>query len=123
MLVDWERVLLLLSLEWLIKGSNAIHITMVIINAVVQDGGLAVQDIWERLVCFGSDGASILQGKQNGVVVQIQGMHAPHCQGMHYVAHRTNLVVEVLSELSMISTIEKLHSYIRKSPKQHLELE
>jgi hypothetical protein len=54
-------------------------------------------------------------------------MHAPHCQGMHCVAHRTDLDVEVLSELNMISTIEKLlkklHSYFSKSPKQHVELE
>ena len=61
------------------------------------------------------------------MVVHIQGMHAPHCQGMHYVAHRTDLVVKVLSELSMISTIKKLlkklHSYFSKSPKRHLELE
>jgi hypothetical protein len=126
-LVDWERVSLLLSLERLTEGSNAAHITKVIVNAVVRDGGLAVQDIRERLVYFGSDRASVLQGKWNGVVVQIQGMHAPHCQGMHCVAHRTDLDVEVLSELNMISTIEKLlkklHSYFSKSPKQHVELE
>jgi hypothetical protein len=28
-----------------------------------------MEDIRERLVCFGSDGASVLQGKRNGVVV------------------------------------------------------
>jgi hypothetical protein len=50
-------------------------------------------------------------------------MYTPHCQGMHYVAHRTYLAIEVLSELSMISTIEKLYSYFSKSPKRHLELE
>jgi hypothetical protein len=126
-LVDWERVLLLLSFERLTEGSTTSHITKVIVNDVVRDGGLAVQDIRERLVCFGSDGASVLQGKRNGVTVQIQGMHAPYCQGMHCVAHRIDLVVEVLSELSMISSIEKLlkklHSYFSKSPKRHLELE
>jgi hypothetical protein len=62
-LVDWERVSLLLSLERLTEGSNAAHITKVIVNAVVRDGGLAVQDIRERLVYFGSDRASVLQGK------------------------------------------------------------
>ena len=57
--------------------------------------------------------------------MQIQGMHAPYCQGMHYIAQRTNLAVEVLSKLSMIFAIEKLlkklHSYFSKSPKWHLK--
>jgi hypothetical protein len=127
MLVDWERVPLLLSLERLTKGSIAGHITKVIVNAVVRDGGLAMQEICEGLVCFGSDSASVLQGNRHGVTIQIQGMHAPHCQGMHCVAHRTDLAVKVLSKLSMIYAIEKLlkklHSYFSKSLKCHLELE
>jgi hypothetical protein len=126
-LVDWERVPLLLSLERLVEESTAGHVTKVIVNAVVRDGGLTTEEIRQRLVCFGSDGASVLQGKRNGVTVQIQGMHAPHCQSMHCVAHRTDLAVEVLLELSMISAIKKLlrklHSYFSKSPKRHLELE
>jgi hypothetical protein len=56
-LVDWERVPLLLSLERLTEASNVVHITKVIVNAVVRDGGCTVQEIRERLVCFGSDGA------------------------------------------------------------------
>jgi hypothetical protein len=67
------------------------------------------------------------KAKKNGVTVQIQGQHAPHCQGMHCIAHRTDLVVEVLSEFEMVSAIEKLlkklFSYFNKSPKWHLELE
>ena len=63
MLVDWERVPLLLRLELLMEGSNAAHIAKVIINAVVRDGELIGQEIWEKLVCFGLDGTSVLQEK------------------------------------------------------------
>jgi hypothetical protein len=46
---------------------------------------------------------------------------------MHGIAHQTNLAIEVLLELSMVSAIEKLlkklHSYFSKSPKYHLKLE
>jgi hypothetical protein len=126
-LVDWERIPLLLSLERLTEGSTSDQITRTIMSAVGRDGGLSAEEVRQRLLCFGSDGASVLQGKKNGVVVQIQGAHAPHCQGMHCVAHRTDLAVEVLSELDMVSSVEKLlkklHSYFSKSPKRHLELE
>jgi hypothetical protein len=88
---------------------------------------LNAEEMRDKLVCFGSDGASVLQGKKNGVLVQIQRQHAPHCQRMHCVAHRTNLAVEVLLEFEMISAIEKLlkklYTYFSKSPKRHLELE
>jgi hypothetical protein len=39
-LVDWEQVPLLLRLELLMEGSNAAHITKVIINVMVRDGSL-----------------------------------------------------------------------------------
>ena len=88
---------------------------------------LALRKFKQRLLCFGLDGASILQGKKNGVVVQIQDTHAPHYQGMHCVAHQTDLAMDVLSDLDMVFSIEKLfkklHSYFSKSPKRHLELE
>jgi hypothetical protein len=88
---------------------------------------VTAEEMRDKLVCFGSNGASMLQSKKNGVLVQIQGQHAPHCQGMLCVAHRTDLVVEVLSEFDMILAIEKLlkklYSYFSKSPKRHLELE
>jgi hypothetical protein len=60
-------VSLLLSLERLTKGSTAAHITKVIMNVVVRDGGLTVQEIRDKLVYFGFDGALVLQGKRNGV--------------------------------------------------------
>ena len=62
-LVDWERMPMLLSLECLTKGSTASHITKVIVNAVARDGGLSFQEVRDKLVCFGSNGASVLQGK------------------------------------------------------------
>ena len=126
-LVDWERVLLLLSLERLTKGSTAAYIAKVIVNVVVRDGGMSAKEMHDKFVCFGSDGTSMLQGKKNGILVQIQGQHALHCQGMYCIAHRTDLAMEVLSEFEMILTIEKLlkklYSYFNKSLKRHLELE
>jgi hypothetical protein len=109
------------------ESSTSDQITRTIMNAVERDGGLSAEEVRQRLLCFGSNGASVLQGKKNDVVVQIQGSHAPHCQCMHCVAYQTDLAVEVLSKLDMVSSIKKLlkklHLYFSKSPKRHLESE
>jgi hypothetical protein len=47
--------------------------------------------------------------------------------GMHCVAHCTNLAVEILSDLPLVSHVEELiaglYSYFSCSPKWHIELE
>jgi hypothetical protein len=51
--------------------------------------------------------------------------YAPFLSGVHCMAHRTKLVVQALSSLSLVSKIERLltymHNYFTHSPKQHLE--
>jgi hypothetical protein len=78
-------------------------------------------------MCFGADGASVLQGSKNGVTQKLQTGYAPHMLGVHYVAHRSNLAATALSDLEMISRLENLlvalHKYFSKSPKRHLALE
>ncbi len=124
---DWERVPFLLSLERVIDGGSAENITKIIVGALSKQGGLTPQQIRDRFMAFGADGASILQGKRNGVTNKLQVSHAPHMQGMHCVAHRSNLAVQCLSDLEMVSRIETLlaalHMYFSKSPKRHLELQ
>jgi hypothetical protein len=78
-------------------------------------------------MAFGTDGASVLQDKRNGVTNRLQVSHVPHIQGMHCMAHRSNLAVQCLLDLEMVSRIEillaALHMYFSKSPKRHLELQ
>ncbi len=124
---DWERVPMLLSLERVIEGGSAESISNIILGALAKQGGLTPQQIRDRFMAFGADGASVLQGKKNGVTNRLQVSHAPHMQGMHCVAHRSNLAVQCLSDLEMVSRIETLlsalHMYFSKSPKRHLELQ
>jgi len=124
---DWERVPMLLSLERVIEGGSAESISNIILGALAKQGGLTPQQIRDRFMAFGADGASVLQGKKNGVTNRLQVSHAPHMQGMHCVAHRSNLAVQCLSDLEMVSRIETLlsalHRYFSKSPKRHLELQ
>jgi hypothetical protein len=51
--------------------------------------------------------------------------YAPFLSGVHCMAHHTNLVVQALSSLSLVSKIERLftymHNYFTHNPKRHLE--
>ena len=124
---DWERVPLLLCLQRVTEGGGADNITKMILGALTNEGGLTPHQIRDRFMAFGADGASVLQGKRNGVTNKLQVSHAPHMQGMHCVAHRSNLAVQCLSDLEMVARIETLlaalHKYFSKSPKRHLELQ
>jgi len=79
------------------------------------------------LVCFGVDGVSVFQGSKNGVIVQMKDTIAPFMFGVHCMAHRTNLAVEPLSNLPVVSKLEALcqtmHAYFSHSPKRHLEFQ
>jgi hypothetical protein len=48
---------------------------------------------------FGVNDVHIFQGVQNGVTHQIQNKFIPHLEGSHYMAHRTNLVVQTKKRL------------------------
>jgi hypothetical protein len=110
-----------------IDGGGADNITKMILDALTNEGGLTPHQIRDQFMAFGTDGASVLQGKRNGVTNKLQVSHAPHMQDMHCVAQRNNLAVQCLSDLKMVARIETLlvvlHTYFSKSPKHHLELQ
>jgi hypothetical protein len=90
-------------------------------------GGVSRTDLHSKLVYLGADGASVLRGKRQGVTTQLQVKYVPHMHGMHCVVHRTDLAVEILSDLPLVSCVEELlawlYNYFSCSPKRHLELE
>jgi hypothetical protein len=124
---DWVRVPIFLCLQRVTEGGDADNITKMILAALTNEGRLTPHQIRDRFMAFGADGAAVLQGKKNGVTNKLQVFHMPHMQGMHCVAHRSNLTVQCLSDLEMVARIETLlaalHMYFSKSPKRHLELQ
>jgi hypothetical protein len=85
-------------------------------------GGLDQDAIATKLLCFGADGVSAFQGKRTGVTVQIKKKFAPFSTGVHYHAHKINLAVKTLSQLSIFHSIEEVmrvaYSYFSHSPKK-----
>lgn len=52
----WKRILILLTLQHVVKGGNAKNLIVVIAQALMQQGGLIQEETTKRLICFGSDG-------------------------------------------------------------------
>jgi len=55
----WKRIPILLTLERVVEGRNTDNLTIVITQALMQQGGLTQEEIVEKLICFGVDGVSI----------------------------------------------------------------
>jgi hypothetical protein len=90
---DWVKVPMLLYLQCVTESGDADNITKMILAALTNEGGLTPHQIRDRFMAFGADGAAVLQGKRNDVTNKLHVFHAPHMQGMHCVAHRSNLAV------------------------------
>jgi hypothetical protein len=74
-------------------GSGADNLTQALMQALMQEGGLAKDLIGKRLMTFGADGVFVFQGTKSSVTKQITNGWAPHSMGVHYMVHKTNLVV------------------------------
>jgi hypothetical protein len=123
---NFMRVPILLSLQHVTEGSNADNLTDMISTTLSYHGGLDSEgSVAKKLICFGADGVAVFQGARSGVTSQLIEKHAPYLMGVHYMSHRTNLAVQALSNLPMVTKIESLlqslHSYFTSSPKRHLE--
>jgi len=58
------------------------------------------------MVCFGVFGVVVFQGKHKGMFSQLKDMEVFHMVGVHCVAHRTNLVIQIFSSFPMVSRSE-----------------
>ncbi len=76
-------------------------------------------------MCLGVDGVSTFQGVRSRVIALIKTQQTPFLIGIHCIAHRTNLEVQNLSSMPMVSKLEdlfqSLYGYFSSSPKCHFE--
>ncbi len=92
---------------------------------LVKFGGLNETKVANTLVCFGANEVTIFQGLKFGVTTQLMHKHAPFVNGVHFMAHHTNLVVQTFNGLTLVAKIETLlvgmYNFFTHSPKQALE--
>ena len=122
---DFVHVPMLLTLERVIGGVGSDNLTTVLVEALQQLGGLTLEQIRDKLLCFGADGAAVFHGVRGGVTVQLQREFSPFLLAVHCSNHKTNLAMHVVSKTAIVSKGESLlsalHTYFSKSPKKCLE--
>jgi len=69
---NWVRILILISLDPIIEGSGSDNLTKVIMEALMIGGGVATDQIVQKLICFGANGVNVFQSTKNGVTKQIK---------------------------------------------------
>jgi hypothetical protein len=110
----------------LYDGASSANLLSTLLEAMEAYGGLPPSEIAGKLISFGADGVSVFQGVRTGVIVQLKDSHAPFVMEIHCMSHRTNLVVQTLSQVPLVARIEdmlqSLYSFFSHSPKRNQEL-
>jgi hypothetical protein len=124
LLKSFSREPLLLCCKRVAEDCNSINVARVITESLIQEGGLTRDQIAQRFISFGADGAAVFQGQKGGVTKRIVESTAPFLVGHHCVAHRVQLAAQKLGILPIVDRLEELcnglYSYFAKSPKRQL---
>jgi hypothetical protein len=76
-------------------------------------------------MCLRTNGVFTFQGVKSRVIVLMKTQQAPFLIGIHYMPHKTNLMVQSLFSMPMVSKLEdllqSLYGYFPSSPKRHFE--
>ena len=93
--IDFSIVSVLLGLFRLVEGNGASVLKEAIITCISYHGGFSENAVAKRMVSFGADGISVLQGSRIGVTTELKEHDAPFMIGVYCMAHQTNLVVNL----------------------------
>jgi hypothetical protein len=66
-----EESPILLNLQRMIDGFIANNLTFLIIQSLVEYGGLSEVNIAKKLICFGVDEVTVFHGVKSGVTIQL----------------------------------------------------
>jgi hypothetical protein len=119
-LQGWKQIFIILTLDKKCKPSPIFDL-----GNLINNGGPTKAKI-ARLICLGVDGVIVFQGLKKSAIMLMRAQHVPFFINVHYVAHKTKLIVQALSYLSIVSKLKdlftKLYGYFSRSHKCALEL-
>jgi hypothetical protein len=103
----WRCLSIFLTLFQVLEGSNVDNLTKVIVDSLLTYSGISESNLASKLVCFGVDGVTTFQGPKTNVITQLK-KNTPFMLGVHCVTHQTNLVVQTLYRLTLVTKIKLL---------------
>jgi hypothetical protein len=116
---DWQRESIFVALVKVDLPANAESLERQLRSALKTEAGLTAADVLARGSMFAADGASVLQGKVNGVTARFRRA-VPKLLAMHCMAHRVQLAAKSTADcwymccvLTLTTVSAKLYS---KSP-------
>ncbi len=90
-----------------------------IVTSLTRHRGMKDANLAHKLVCFGIDKIIIFQGAKIGMTIQLMQKHTSYLNGVHYMAHYTNIIVATLSSLRLVSKVENFITRMYNSFTQH----
>ncbi len=76
-----------------VDGSGFNNFTKMILNALLKGGVLTMEDMSKKLLCFKIEEMNVFQSVKTNIDKKIQEFFSIISMGVHYVVHKTNLVL------------------------------
>jgi hypothetical protein len=82
---------MMIFLQKVVDGTRINNLTIIIMEALQNGGGLSFVVVAKKLLFWGADGVSTFQGIKIGVTKQINTNYAPYSIGVHCMIHNVIL--------------------------------
>jgi len=124
---SWKRNPLLVCVEKIEVQGTTNNVFQFMLKALETLAGVNVEVLGAKFTSIGIDGYTDFQGSRTSVTTQMKETMVPFFMGVHCFAHRTNLVMFMLSKLSLVAQLEALfqamYAFFFHSPKRYLEFQ
>lgn len=92
-----------------VNGCGADNLIAIVLDSIVQKGGLNEEDLGEKLIFFGADGHPSFQVSINGVTTQLKKGYASLALYQCIVLqNQTSLAIGALNNLPIMEALEVL---------------
>ncbi len=105
----WRRIPILLNLQLqLIDGATFNNLTCLIVQNLLDFGGMNKTKVAKKLVCFGVYGMATFQGVKFGVTTKLMQKHIPFVSDVNNMVDHTNFLIQTINSLRLVFKIKLL---------------
>ncbi len=104
----WRHIPILLCVETVSLFATSYNIFSSMVKCMLDFDGLGVEEIVGKLVSIGCDESNVFQGHRTSMTTQFKNKVVPFITRVHCFAHRTNMTVITLSNVSLMHQLEDI---------------